>query len=346
MIDGLENALLDSRQPGLTELRRVLLEVLDGSRAAGRLVSEQNLKGCKVYRLAFEVAGQPRTLVVKRLDPTVARRNQLVATRWLPAADMSQTCPVLLGVAAERSARCVWHVYEDLGDRRLDTAHPEPSRVEAAVSLIGRLHVRFAEHPLLAECRMHGHDLGMAFYTANIRDAIRGLEALQPPSVDPDTDQQALRDRLLRRLYTLLDEAPHRARIMAEVGGPETLVHGDLWPENIRAVPTRHGVEIRLIDWDKVGVGPVTYDVSTFLYRFSARERPWILDRYQEAVAPLGWRVTSTSDLSLLLETAEISRVANRLIWPCIEAVHAQATWAFDSLAEMETWFDLIEPAL
>jgi hypothetical protein len=38
--------------------------------------------------------------------------------------------------------------------------------------------------------------------------------------------------------------------------------------------------------------------------------------------------------------------VANRLIWPCIEAVHAQATWAFDSLAEMETWFDLIEPAL
>ena len=53
-----------------------------------------------------------------------------------------------------------------------------------------------------------------------------------------------------------------------------------------------------------------------------------------------------TGDLSLLLETAEISRIANCIIWPCIDAAQAQVDWAFDSLAEMETWFDLIEPAL
>jgi thiamine kinase-like enzyme len=105
-------------------------------------------------------------------------------------------------------------------------------------------------------------------------------------------------------------------------------------------------VQTRLIDWDATGVGPVTYDLSTFLYRFSAHHRPRILERYQQAVAPLDWPMPSKTDLSLLLETAEISRIANCLVWPCIEAVQAQADWAFDSLAEMETWFEPIEPAL
>jgi hypothetical protein len=82
------------------------------------------------------------------------------------------------------------------------------------------------------------------------------------------------------------------------------------------------------------------------LYRFPVHQRSRILDRYQEAVEPLGWCLPETGDLSLLLETAEISRIANYIIWPCIDAVQARADWAFDSLAEMETWFDLIEPAL
>jgi hypothetical protein len=93
-------------------------------------------------------------------------------------------------------------------------------------------------------------------------------------------------------------------------------------------------------------VGPLTYDLSTFLYRFQTQYRPWILELYQKAVAPLGWRAPATRDLSLLLETAEISRIANCLIWPCIEAVQTEAEWAFDRLAEMETWFESVEPAL
>jgi thiamine kinase-like enzyme len=346
VIDGLEGALSDSRQLGLSELRRALLELLDASRVTGRLTSEHGLKRRKVYRLGFEIDGQARTLVVKRLNLARAQRNQLVATRWLPAVGLGQRCPTLLGVAAERTAQCIWHIYQDLGDQTLDTANPERSRVEAAVDLIAGLHVRFAEHALLPECRMHGHDLGITFYVANIRDAIRGLEALQPPTVDPDPGQMALRDRLLRRLYKLLDEAADRARIVAELGGPETLLHGDLWPKNILAVPTGNGLQTRLIDWDATGVGPLTYDLSTFLYRFSAHHRPWILDRYQQSVAPLGWRAPSASDLNLLLETAEISRLANCVIWPCIAAVQTQAAWAFDSLAEIEKWFESVEPAV
>ena len=346
MIDGLESALRDYAEPGLTELRGALLEVLNGSRVRRWLASEQCLKEHKVYRLGFEVDGGARAFVVKRMNLPRSVRNQLVATRWLPAGDLAGAGPVLLGVAAEQSAECVWQVYEDFGDRTLDTVNPDWSRVEAAIDLIAELHVRFAEHPLLPECRMFGKDMGMTYYLTNIRDAIRGLESLQPPSVHVGSSGAALRDRLLRRLYKLLDEGPDRAQVVTELGGPETLLHGDLWPKNILAVPTPGGLRTRLIDWDATGVGPLTYDLSTFLYRFPTHHRPRILDRYQQAVAPLGWYAPATRDLSLLLETAELSRIANCLIWPCIEAVQAQAEWAFDMLAEIETWFESVEPAL
>jgi hypothetical protein len=346
MIDGLEGVLADSRRPGLPELRGVLLDVLDASRAPVRFTGERTLKARRAYRLIFEIDGRARTLVVKHLNTPRALRNRLVTTRWLRAVGLGQAAPALLGVAAERDGEGVWHVYEDLGDQTLDTVNPEYGRVAAVVDLVADLHVRFAEHPLLPEARMYGKDMGMTYYLTNLRDAIRGLESLRPPRVDVDAAGLALRDRLLRRLSKLLDEGPERARVMADAGGPETLLHGDLWPENVLTVTGPDGPRTRLIDWDAMGVGPLTYDLSTFLYRFPAHHRPWILDRYAHAVAPSGWRVPSTGDLNLLLETAEISRIANCLIWPCIEAVQARADWVFDSLAEMETWLEAVPPAL
>lgn len=346
MIHGLQDALRNSREPGITELRGVLGEVLDGAGARGRFTGEQTLKLGKVHRLAFEVDDQVRSLVVKSLDLPRAHRNGLVATRWLRAVGLGHRGPILLGVAAEVGAQAIWHVYEDLGDRTLDTGDSDWNRVQAAIDLIAELHVRFAEHPLLAEARMYGQDMGSTYYPTNLRDAIRGLESLQPPSVRVGRKDAELRDRLLGRLYGLLAEGPDRARLLAESSGPETLLHGDLWPTNILAVATPDGLQTRLIDWDSVGVGSPIHDLSTLLYRFPVHQRSRILDRYQEGVEPLGWRFPGPADLSLLLGTAEISRIANCIIWPCIDAAQARADWAFDSLAEIETWFDLIEPAL
>ena len=346
MIDGLHSALESSCVPGTAELRAALAEVLGSSGTSGSFTGEETLKPDKVHRLAFEVDGRPRTLVVKCLNLPRAQRNRLVATRWLRATGLGHRGPTLLAVAAERDAQIVWHVYEDFGDRTLVTVDPDWARVRAAIELIAELHVRFAEHPLLPEARMYGKDMGATYYLTNLRDAVRGLESLRPPSVRVGPEDAALRDRLLERLHKLLDEGPDRARLLAQAGGPETLLHGDLWPKNILAVATPEGLQTRLIDWDATGVGPPTYDLSTFLYRFAVHQRPWIVERYQEAVEPLGWRLPDSGELSLLVETAEISRIANCIVWPCIEATQAQADWAFDSLAEMETWFEPVEPAL
>src|SRR5256885_9944571 len=74
----------------------------------------------------------------------------------------------------------------------------------------------------------------------------------------------------------------------------------------------------RHINWDHAAVGPVSYDLSTFLYRFPKPERPWILEAYRRAVAPAGWHLPPTWLLNVVFETAEYARYANRIIWPAV----------------------------
>jgi Phosphotransferase enzyme family len=348
MIEGLDDLLEDNRQLGLPELRRSLQELLGGPAATGQVLDQHGLKSRKsrVYRLRFEVNGSVRSLIVKRLAPDIAQRTWLVVKRWLPAVGLSQSAPLLLDTVAERHGQCVWHIYEDLGDWALDAREPDAERVAAAVELIAQIHTRLAGHPLLAECRLYGGDLGIYFYTSNVRDAVRALESLRPPEVELSSERLALRDRLLERMYKLLDEQPHRAQALAELGGTETLLHGDLWTMNTFVLPTAHGPQARLIDWDHAAVGPVSYDLSTFLLRFPIHHRRWILDLYSRAVGHLGWRLPSARDLNLLFDTAECARFANRAIWPAIALLRERAEWGFEELAEVERWFEMLEPVL
>jgi hypothetical protein len=341
---GLDDLLEGGASSGLAELRRLLGDLLGGG-ASGRLIGQTQLAP-DVYRVRFAANSRADSFVVKRLGPGAARRNQLLAERWLPAAGLSRCGPPLRGAAAVPDGRSVWHVYEDLGDCGLDERAPDPARVEAAVQLIARLHTRFAGHALLPECRLHGGDLGAAFYATSVRDAVHSLEALRPLAVNLSPERSALGDRLLERLGRLLQEEPERARVLREFGGPETLLHGDLWPKNVLVFSTSGELEARLIDWDRAGVGPVSYDLSTFLGRFPAGERPWILDLYRRCVGRAGWDLPPAGVLNRLFDTAECARLANCVIWRALAVWESQAEWAYHDLASLEEWLGARQPTL
>src|SRR5437867_3081478 len=211
MIEELGKVLEDSGQPGLCELRELLQELIGGRDNTGCFIGQDTLQphAQRVFRLLFDVNGGTRSLVIKRLKPHIAHRNELVAHRWLPAIGLSESGPPLLGSVAARSSGCVWHVYADLGQGELDPREPDPERVEAAVELIAQMHTRFARHSLLGEVRLHGGDLGIHFYETNVRDAVYALEALKPAA-----QHAALRNRLLERLHKLGDEVRQRADAM------------------------------------------------------------------------------------------------------------------------------------
>jgi hypothetical protein len=89
----------------------------------------------------------------------------------------------------------------------------------------------------------------------------------------------------------------------------------------------------------------VTYDLSTFLCRFAPEHRPWILGRYREAAARRGWSLPDDLTLNLLFETAEYARYACCLAEAAVAASRGEC-WAFEQLAEIDTWFESLEPAL
>ena len=75
-------------------------------------------------------------------------------------------------------------------------------------------------------------------------------------------------------MHLLEQEEPERAQALASVGGPETLLHGDLWPTNAIVRSRGDGFSVRLIDWDEAAAGPSWFDVSTLLLRFDSVAPP------------------------------------------------------------------------
>jgi thiamine kinase-like enzyme len=327
--------------PGVVDLAR---HVLAGPNGHPRLLAHQPLKRF-VHRLSFEVAAGPASVVVKRLTPRIARVNELLAKRWLPAGGLQGASPELLGVLREHPGEAVWHVYEDVASSALDGGPPDEARVQPVVEIIVELHCRFVGHPLLGECREHGGELGMEFFIGQLARAIHLLESLGSPLMPLPSEKALLRDRLLNRVTRLYDEREERALLLDTWGGPETLLHGDLWPTNAVVVRRGEGFEARLIDWDKAGVGPVSYDLSTFLFRFPPEHRRWILDRYRDGAARSGRLLPDDATLNELFETAEYARYACCLAAAARAAVQLE-WWAFQELEEIDSWFAGLEPAL
>jgi thiamine kinase-like enzyme len=317
-----------------------------------------------ILRVGFEVGGRAGSAIVKRTAPEIARRNQFVSDRWLPAAGLSSAAPATHGILTGPDPACVWLVSDDLGAHTFASLPRAAARTQAAIAAVAALHRQFADHAVLGEVRHYGGDLGPAFLHGNLRDALRALRALAAQGIDADGPRAATRARLAERLAALLDDAPCRADLLVRRGGPETLLHGDLWLENLVEVPagqhtgqragqrarqrarqrTGPATDIRLIDWDHAAVGPALYDVSTLLYRFPRGERRALWALYVRALGTGAWTLPDESELALICETTEHARIANRVIWPALAALRGPGEDALVELDEVASWFDLLEP--
>ncbi len=342
MSEGLDNALESFAPEGRTALRRALARVLGSEKA--RFLRAERLPPGQVLRLRFEVEGRSRGLVVKRLSPEKAHLERSAALRWLPRVGLAAQGPPLLATVAERAGRCTWFVYEDLGDCTLAMRAANPACVRAAVELVAELHARFTGHALLGEARHLGRDLGVPFYSASVRDATRALEALaRSASLEPEP--RALCERLLARLAVLRAEEAERRALLEAWGGPETLLHGDLWTINVLVRATARDIEARLIDWERAGVGPASYDLSAFLLRFPAPERAGILSTYEER-SPGRRRGPERAEWNALFDTAERARLANAVLWRALAALDGHTDWPFQDLAGFEEAFAALGPVL
>jgi aminoglycoside phosphotransferase len=305
---------------------------------------EELVASGRVYRLWFETATGPGAVVVKRHSPRWARLNRLVAERWLPAVGLNAICPAVRGAYREPGSAAVWLLYEEVPGEGIDRQHPDPARVNAVVDLLAEVHGRFAGHALLPECLEHGDDLGIGFFGSQVARCADILGRIGSAGFRPPREQRELTDRLRGRLERLSRDWQHRVEASTSAERCTTLLHGDLWTTNTLVDAKNGRLEARLIDWDHAGVGPISYDISTFLYRFQAEHRPWIVARYRLAIARHGVRLPDDSTLNLLFETAEYGRYAWCLAEAATAAQRGEA-WGFEEMAEIESWFAQLERA-
>ena len=367
-VTGLDRLLESAEPAGVAETRALLASLLRPGREAA-LVEERSIWRARVHRARFRVDGTERSFILKRLPLDRAHREQLAVRRWLPQLDLAAHGSPLLGVAAAPRAECIWHVYQDLGPHTLDKLAPDPAHIEAAVRLLAQLHTRAAASAFLGECREFGVELGERFLVTGIADALRVLEGVEKRHADLTTAESALVASLLQRLRHIRTEAKERTQLLVEHGGPETLLHGDLWTCNIFVLPKSDAASttwaaatpaaappacidapepfhVRFIDWDHAGVGYASYDLSALLLRFPARQRDAVLDAYAAALAPLGWRLPARHVLNTLFETAELARLVSAVLWPALAFHDSRPDWAIARLAEVDGWFDEVQPVL
>ena len=335
----LELSFEEMQEPGAAEICDLLWETM-----RPRLDPEPSIRLELLKKEVYRLHLGRQSLVLKRLKPATAQTDRLVVERWLPALGFGNRCPRLLGSAALRDGRWIWHLHEDLGEKTL-AVDRQPKHLAAAVDFIAELHTRSEGHPLLPEVRWRARDQGAHFFTANLHDAITTLEALTTtPRGAPPTFTGA-RERLLGQLERLCEDAPRRVRAMQEAG-PETLLHGDLWPQNVFVCAADGVPRARLIDWDHVGVGLFSFDLSTFLYRSAAEERLWLLDRYRAAAERAGRRLPGTEELNLLFHTAESARFAHSILFDAMAVLNDGAGWAIERLMDYERWLETLRPPL
>jgi hypothetical protein len=125
---------------------------------------------------------------------------------------------------------------------------------------------------------------GYAAYVHHIPSGHENLDAL----ADDPRLRALFTSEQVRDLHACLDASEELCARAARL--PATLVHGDLTPRN--AGVDRQGA-LALIDWEHVGVGPVGFDLGTFVSLYRAfgghgeLDEPAVLEAYGRAVSDL-----------------------------------------------------------
>jgi len=114
MVEGLDMLLADQDQAGILELRNGIDELIKNRYGRGLLISQEKIKQ-RVFRLHFDLGNDVLVLILKCMEGRIARRNELVARRWLPAEGLTEAGPSFLTAVGTPSGESVWHIYRDLG---------------------------------------------------------------------------------------------------------------------------------------------------------------------------------------------------------------------------------------
>jgi aminoglycoside/choline kinase family phosphotransferase len=238
-----------------------------------------------IDRLEVTLDSRERVGVIfKRLRPEPARpgslREVLVYRRLL--ADRRFGAPCLYASVLDEAQGRYWLFLEDVGPETL--RHGDTPDWFAAVRWLARMHGTYLgrEEKLRALGCLAEHDAG--YYWSVAQGARDQLTRTNPPAV------LARFERALARFPLLVSQMERQ---------PRTLVHGDIFPDNIHLQP---GGRVRPLDWESAALGVPAWDLARLLDGWGSDKPAFIKAYFAELAARTG---------------KEVLRAAFRRTWRC-----------------------------
>jgi aminoglycoside/choline kinase family phosphotransferase len=207
--------------------------------------------------------GEQLKVVFKRLttdvrpEPNGSRREVLVYRRLLAGGRFG--APAVYASVFDEARRRFWLFLEDVGYSTLK--HGNFEDWFASVRLLAELHATYLRRDVelrALDC-LADHDAG--YYRAIAAGARWNMQ------LAGDRRALARYDDLMRPFHDLADELSRQ---------PRTLVHGDIFPQNLAVQP---GARIRPIDWESAGIGSPLLDLARLLDGWG-KDKPRYLEAY------------------------------------------------------------------
>jgi thiamine kinase-like enzyme len=292
LIDAPAQGSPDDRSPGLADSAAAAWVSLPGKRRMPDSVAAVQIRpGTAVYRLGGASADGD---VFAKLTPD-ASIERLVYEHVLPRLSINRA-PYL---GAARNGCGEWIFLEDVGGEPYNWAIA--SHREAAAHWLASLHVAARDRKLTRELPPRGlpywHSILMRVRELTLPWAEAGRAA---SSIVAACDEVRARWGEVTRLATRL---------------PETLVHGDLVPKNIRVLDG--GASVCPIDWGSAGFGVAAIDVAYVdpqaYWRASHQAGQELTSEDSRGLSSLGRFLRNLLLVSWLCEEAAYSDIDQRL---------------------------------
>ena len=204
-------------------------------------------KGRAIFRL-FRHGPAGGTIIAKCRKSGPGDRERIAYERVLPLLSV----PVPRCYGAHNDDSRVWLFLEDACGERIAPELPEHRA--CAASWLARLHTEGAALP----CSWLP-DRGPAYYL-EVMHKVRTVIADNLRNPDLSSDDVGVLQAVLARAGCL--QAVWERLELVCAGMPRTLVHGDFAAKNVFVRSAGTGLELFVIDWDKVGWGVPAVDLS------------------------------------------------------------------------------------
>jgi hypothetical protein len=275
--------------------------------------------GSVVLRISG-VAASGRRVVAKRRPQALAGVELRLYTELLPTLSVPRL--ELFGFVPDGGY--AWLFLEDAGDVWYTPELPEHAAL--AAEWLAGLHTGAAFAEWLPRT-------GVAYFRTQVEAARAGVrsgldrDGMLPSEVD-----------VLRAILAKLDRIEERWRDLeaAVTGVPETLVHGDFVPKNVRVRATPFGPELISFDWETAGWATPAPDLALLPGNGSAS------GAYHERVAG-SWPTVERADIDRLRRVGTVLRLIHAVHW---EARSFRYPWIERAMRHMVAYDDHLDEAL